>query len=310
MNENKSFLQKLIDPKYMFLYIANKGYLDFLPDKIYLKLRFLASMDKNLNLVNPKTFNEKLQWLKLYDRNPIYPSLVDKISVRKFVTEKIGEKYLIPLIGIWENPEEIQFDQLPDKFVLKCNHNSGAGITICTDKSKLNKGDTIEKLKKATKINYFYLGREWPYKVIKPKILCEKYITDNEFTCELTDYKFFCFNGFVESVMLCIGRNTGKTKFFFFDEEWNLKKQNINSLTLDGKINIPKPDKIKEMFELAGILSIGFPFVRVDLYYSRGSIYFGEMTFYPDSGFDKNILPEYDNYYGDLIDLNLVKRNK
>lgn len=289
----------------MFLkeYILNK-----IPDKLFLKLKYRHNIGIKLNLNNPKTFNEKLQWLKLYDRKPEYTTMVDKYRVRDYIAEKIGKEYLIPLLGVWENPDEIDFDSLPNQFVLKCNHDSG-GLSICRDKKTFDVNIAKKKLKKSLKTNYYYSGREWPYKNVPRKIIAEKYMVDDLNSNEFTDYKFFCFNGYVDCVMVCLDRNSGDPKFYFFDKDWKLKRLNKRGKEAPKDFTIPKPECIDDMFDIASRLSEGFPFVRVDLYQSYGKIYFGEMTFYPDSGFDNNILKESDDYLGNLIDLSLVKND-
>ena len=279
-----------------------------LPDALFLRVQFYRTMGKVLSLKNPKTFNEKLQWLKLYDRRPEYTTIVDKYLVREYIANKIGEEHLIPLLGVWENPEEIDFKQLPNSFALKCNHNSGTGLVICTNKQKLDVSRTLEELRKGLQQDYYLLGREWPYKNVPRKIIAEKYITDHENTQELTDYKFFCFDGRVDSVMVAYERHTGDTKFYFFNQEWELLRLNVRGKEAPDTLTFPKPKRINEMVEVARVLSIGFPFVRVDLYESKGQVYFGELTLYPKSGFDKNLLPETDLYWGNLINLSEVRK--
>jgi O-antigen ligase len=270
-------------------------------DEKFLKKVFKLRMNKNLDLENPKTFNEKLQWLKLYYRDEKLTKLVDKYEVRKYIKDTLGEKYLIPLLGVWNTPEEIDFASLPDKFVLKCNHNSGLGMCICTDKSKLDIEKVKKELAKGLKQDYYLTGREWPYKNVKPRIIAEEYISD--ISGGLIDYKFFCFNGVADCVMVCIDRHLGDTKFYFFDKKWSLKRINKRGKEAPKGFTLNKPKKMDEMFAIAERLSKGFPYVRVDLYECNDKIYFGEMTFFPDSGFDANILPETDKYFGDLIKL-------
>ena len=167
--------------------------LDRMPDKPYLELMYWVNMDRKLDLKNPKTFNEKLQWLKLYNRRPEYTMMADKVLVRDYIAKTLGPEYLIPLLGVWDDPDEIDFDKLPDRFVLKCNHNSGLGMCICKDKSKLDIEKVRADLREGLKQDYYLTGREWPYKDIPRKILCEQYMEDA--SLELKDYKFFCFNG-------------------------------------------------------------------------------------------------------------------
>lgn len=276
-----------------------------MPDEEYLKKCFKACMGEDLHLDNPQTFNEKLQWLKLYDRKPEYTMMVDKYKVREYIKEKLGEEYLIPLLGVWDKAEDINFDKLPNRFVLKCNHNSGLGMYICKDKSKLteNQIKAIRKnLAKGLQQDYYLTGREWPYKDVPRKIIAEKYMEDKE-TGELRDYKFFCFNGIVDCVMLCLDRSKGDTKFYFFDRNWNLLRYNVRGKNAPENFMIKKPKNIDKMFDLAAELSVDMPFARIDLYNSNDKIYFGEFTFYPDSGFDNNLLKETDKYFGNLITL-------
>lgn len=307
LNKIRKAVRYLTDHDYRFLINANiKGYPE-MSDEKFLSRKFKICMGRELNLENPKTFNEKLQWLKLYDRRPEYTMMVDKYLVRDYIREKLGEKYLIPLIGVWDSPDEIDFDSLPDQFVLKCNHNSGLGMYICRDKSKMDVSAVKKELRRGLAQDYYLPGREWPYKNVPRKIICEKFMVDEPGASDFTDYKFFCFNGNVDSVMVCLERSSGNTKFYFFDQNWELKRLNVRGKSAPDGFTIPKPSCMDEMFEIAAKLSKGLPFVRVDLYQSCGSIYFGEMTFFPDSGFDANLLPETDAYFGDLIHLNINK---
>ena len=295
------------NPIYLIPAMMSRGFFNWMPDRPFLKLRFYAQMRRKLDLANPQTFNEKLQWLKLHDRKPEYTRYVDKYLVREYIAEKLGEEYLIPLLGVWDDPDEIDFDALPDQFVLKCNHNSGIGMCICKDKSSLDIKKVKKELRRGLKQDYYLTGREWPYKNVPRKIIAEKFITDE--SGGLVDYKFFCFNGRVDCVMVCLDRHLGDTKFYFFDEEWNLKRLNKRGLSAPEGFTVRKPDCMNEMFSIAKKLSVGIPFLRVDLYECGDRIYFGEMTFFPDSGFDPNLLPETDQYFGSLIDLNMVRQN-
>lgn len=278
-----------------------------LPDKIFLKMYYKKYMGKTLNLKEPQTFNEKLQWLKLYNRNPEYTKMVDKYEVKNYIAEKLGEEYIIPTLGVWDTFDEIDFETLPNQFVLKCTHDSG-GLVICQDKSDLDINVAREKINESLKHNYFVENREWPYKNVKPRIIAEKYMTDEAGVNEFTDYKFFCFDGYVDCVMMCFDRASGDTKFYFFDEQWNLKRINKRGKEAPEGFSLPKPECIGEMFEIAKKLSKGIPFVRVDLYQSDGKVYFGELTFFPQSGVDVNLLQETDMYFGKLIDLKIVNR--
>lgn len=277
------------------------GLYNNMDDKKFIEKMFKATMDYPLNLEKPKSFNEKLQWLKLYDRNPLYTKLVDKYKVREYISEKIGEDYLIPLLGVWDDPEEIDFDSLPNKFVLKCNHNSGLGMCICTDKSKIDIKKVKNELKSGLAQNYYLNGREWPYKNVSRKIICEKYMTD-ETGKNLRDYKFYCFDGKPKIVGIYQDRNSDKETtgdFFDMNFEWvDLKFGMPNAL------NKPqKPQKFQEMIKIAEILSEGIPEVRVDLYISNNKIYFGELTFFDGGGFDKIEPLEWDYKLGSWIKL-------
>ena len=283
------------------------GVYDKLDDNKYLEKKFKVKIGKTLNLNNPITFNEKLQWLKLYDRRPEYTMMVDKYKVRDYIADQLGGEYLIPLLGVWDDPDEIDFDALPNQFVLKCNHNSGLGMCICKDKSKLDIKKVKEELRKGLRQDYYLTGREWPYKNIPRKIICEQYMEDSSQKDSLTDYKFFCFNGVADCVMVCLDRFSGDTKFYFFDKNWELKRLNIRGKNAPEGFTIPKPICMDEMFRIAEQLSVGMPFSRIDLYECNGKVYFGEITFFPDSGFDANLLPETDQYFGEMIDLSIVK---
>ena len=303
INMIRKALKYVFDPNYRFIIDANRGKYNNLPDEEFLKRKFKVIFGRELDLKAPQTFNEKLQWLKLYNRRPEYTMLVDKYLVRNYIRERLGEQYLIPLVGAWDSPDEIDFDALPDKFVLKCNHNSGVGMYICRDKSKMDVEKVKQELARGLAQDYYLTGREWPYKDVPRKIICEKFMSDSEGATDFTDYKFFCFGGKVDCVMVCLERSSGDTKFYFFDQNWELKRLNIRGKNAPEGFTIPKPECMDEMFKIAAELSRGMPFVRVDLYQSNGQIYFGEMTYFPDSGFDPNLLAETDMYFGSLINI-------
>ena len=301
----KACMKYLSNKNYRFLMNSSLGFFNNMPDEEYLKRKFKACMGRELDLNDPKTMNEKLQWLKLHDRRPEYTMMADKVAVRDYIAEKLGEEYLIPCLGVWEDPDDIDFDALPDQFVLKCNHNSGLGMYICKDKSKLDIKKVKKELRKGLKQDYYLTGREWPYKNIKRRIIAEKYMTDGAGIDEFTDYKFYCFNGYVDCVLGCYDRSSGEPKFYFFDKNWELKRYNKRGMAAPEGFTMPKPENMDKMFEIAEQLSkdVGAPYLRVDLYNASGKIYFGELTFFPDSGFDPNRLPEMDRYFGDLIKL-------
>lgn len=277
----------------------------------YLKILYRLKMNKKLNLEHPRDYQEKLQWLKLYNHDPKYTRMVDKITAKEYAREVIGEQYIIPTLGVWEHFDQIDFDKLPNQFVLKTNHSGGnTGVVVCTDKSKLDRQSAKKKLEKSLKGSVYPKLREWPYKDVKPMIMAEQYMfDDSEFNKGgLSDYKFTCFDGTADNVMVCTDRASGETKFYFFDQAWNLMPLNVRGKNTDPSFKLPKPACMDEMFEIAGKLSEGIPFLRVDLYCINERPYFGETTFFPASGFDPNILPETEKYFGDKIILPNKKR--
>lgn len=256
-------------------------------------------MGKKLDLRNPQTMNEKLQWLKLYNRKLEYTMMVDKIQVKDYVSRLIGPEYVIPTIAVWDRPEKIDFGSLPDKFVLKTNHSGGnTGVILCKDKNSFSMRDAVLKLKKSLRSNIYNLYREWPYKDVHKRVFAEELLEDEG---GINDYKFYCFDGYVDSVLVCVDRQIGQPKFYFFDEDWKLRRYNKRGKEAPEDFTLPKPLNVDRMFEIARMLSKGIPFVRVDLYNVKGKIYFGELTFFPASGFDANRLPEADLYFGELI---------
>ena len=415
-----------------------------LPDSLFLRIVYRRIMRRKLNLHNPRTYNEKLQWLKLYNHNPEYTMLVDKYAVKKYVAEIIGSEYIIPTIGVWNHFDEIDFDRLPDQFVLKCTHNSG-GVIVCRDKFSLDFSEVKEKIEDNLSHNFYYVSREWPYKNVPPRIIAEEYMADKlhnqqifsdsagmprlklvfsvRFTsCEmqedfydevwnhlgdinpvsespvfpvlrpeqygimhklalkiaekksylsridfyeigemeyfaeiefsgvaelgdlemekscfelgiwldlpggakklcsrgcsiivsdsrlkrvseraLEDYKFFCFNGEIDSVMVCKGREKGHPDFFFYDYDW--KRLYYQQDTLEKDEIIPRPNNFDEMKKVVKKLCAGFPHVRVDLYEVDGNIYFGELTFFDSGGFDTDISYQTDLMWGGKIQL-------
>ncbi len=302
------FLKKIkSNPYHVLSPLLMSGLLNGLPDEQFLKMMYRAQMGKKLDLDDPKTLNEKIQWLKLHDRNPDYPIMVDKYDAKKYVAEKIGEEYIIPTLGVWERFEDIDFEALPDSFVLNCTHDSG-GLVVVKDKKKLDLEAARKKINKSLKNNYYYLGREWPYKKIKPRIIAEQYMEDE--TGELVDYKFYCFNGKVDCVLGCFDRASGDTKFYFFDRGWNLKRYNKRGKEAPEGFTKPKPRNMDRMFDVAEKLGgiVGAPFLRVDLYSVYDRIYFGEITLYPSSGFDLGRLPETDLMFGQRVDLSPLKQ--
>ena len=294
-------------PRTLILSLNNHGLLSCLPDKTVIEWMYYASFGKHLDLANPVSFNEKMQWLKLYDRCPWYTNLVDKYSVKEYVKEKIGEQYVIPNYGYWHSVEDIDFEALPDRFVLKTTHDGGgAGVIICNNKSRLDKTKALMRLRKSLKRDVYKDLREWPYKDIPHMILAEQLLMNNGLP--LQDYKFHCFNGEPKFILVCKDRYeaSGLTEDFF-DCEWNhipvRRPKHPNSAH-----PIEAPAELKEMLELSCRLSVGIPFVRVDFYVSDGKVFFGEMTFYPTSGYTAFVPEEYDYIFGQWLDLSIIKK--
>lgn len=271
------------------------------PDKLYLQMLYRLLMHKPLNLKNPKSFNEKLQWLKLYNRKHQYTLMVDKLKVKDYVADLIGEEYIIPTLGVWENAKDVDFNSLPDKFVIKCNHNSGQGLYICKNKSEMNEAEVRSNLQKALETDYFIRFREWPYKDVERRIIAEKYIEDkSSVDGDLKDYKFMCFNGKVHCSFVCSERKTD-LKVSFFDRDWMPMPFERHYPRSNNPI--PKPVHYEEMIRLAEVLSKGIPFVRVDFYDVEDKIFFGELTFFPGSGFEEFTPDIWDERLGSLINV-------
>lgn len=276
------------------------------PDKLYLKMIFFLKMGKSLNLKNPKTYSEKLQWLKLYDRKPEYTMMVDKYAVKGYVARKVGDEFIIPTLGVWDKVEDIEWDKLPSQFVLKCTHDSG-GLVICKDKSKLDKEAAIKKLKKGLKSDYFKLWREWPYKNVPKRIIAEQYIDPSPNVNDLPDYKWYCFGGEPKYCQVIQDRSTNET-IDFYDTEW--RHQDFVGLNpVNGPIfafsdNRPaRPVHLETHLRIARELSKDIPFSRIDLYETGENTYFGEITFYPMSGMGIFEPDQYNELLGQMIKL-------
>ena len=287
---------------YLITRMARKKLLGWAPDEMYLRLLFRGEMKRWPDLKTPRTYNEKLQWLKLHDRRPLYTQLVDKYAVRRYVAERIGGEYLIPLVGgPWDSFDEIDFDALPEKFVLKCTHDSG-GLVICRDKRTLDREKACRRISQSLQQNFYYHNREWPYKDVRPRIIAEAYMEDAS-TSELRDYKFFCFGGEPKMLFVASDRQTAgeETKFDFFDMDYN--HLDLRNGHPNAAVPPEKPAQFGLMRELAQKLSQGIPHVRVDLYEVNGRVYFGEMTFYHWSGMVPFDPPEWDERLGSWITL-------
>ena len=292
-------LKFIIDPSYRFASLGSRGFYNHLSDEEYLKRMFKARMGYELDLNHPQTYNEKLQWLKLYDRNPIYTTMVDKFAVKSYVASIIGEQFIIPTLGVWDSFEDVDFDSLPNQFVFKCTHDSG-GVIIVKDKKKMNLRAVKKKINRSINRNYYYYGREWPYKDVKPRIIAEQYLTD-ESGFELKDYKIHVFSGIPKLIQVDYGRFS-KHKRNIYNCEWEYLDLAIQYPS-DPDIHIRRPEKLDEMLQIAKRLSDGIPYLRVDLYSVVDRILFGELTFYHGSGYESIVPKSFDSEMGSWIRL-------
>lgn len=289
------------NPYLLFAYATKRFSFAFLPDQTYLSLMYRGMMGKKLPLENPQTFNEKMQWLKLYDRKPEYTKMVDKYRVREYVKEKIGEQYLIPCLGVWDHFDEIPLESLPKRFVLKCTHDSHS-VIICRNKNRFQKDKAKKKLEGALKHNYYYEGRQWPYKDVKPRIIAEKYMEDCDGK-ELKDYKIHVFNGVPEIILVCSNRFSQKgLQEDFFDTQWRHLDIQRTAHPNSEEV-IEKPMRLEEMITLSAKLAEGMAFARVDFYDDGKQLFFGEITMYPASGMSKFVPEEWDLILGNKIKL-------
>ena len=275
-------------------------------DKTFLRMYFWCNLGYKLNLKSPRTFNEKLNWLKIYNKHPEYSKMVDKKEAKEYVASIVGDKYIIPTLAVYDKVEDIDFEKLPKQFVLKCTHDSG-GIVVCKDKTTLDKEDAIRKLKKGLNSNFVSITREYPYKNVIPRIIAEQYMED-ETGYELRDYKFFCFDGDPKFLFVASDRQKEgeDTKFDFFDLNW--KHIPVRNGHPNAPEQIQKPKNFDEMIDVARKLSKGITHVRVDLYNCNGNIYFGELTFFHWSGFVSYDPHQYDELFGSYIHLPIDKQ--
>ena len=281
-----------------------RNFLWFLPDKLYLSLRYRCLMGHWIDWKKPKTFTEKLQWLKVYDYKPEYTRMVDKLAAKDYVAERIGEEYIIPTLGVWDSVNDIDWDSLPNQFVLKTTHGGGScGVVVCKDKKSFDKGKAIEKLTLSMRTNAGKVYREKPYLNVPRKIIAEKFMAErsNMHYSDLTDYKFYCFNGSPKLVMVANGRTAGDKRFAYYDTQWN--PVNIRWGAPKPDKEFPKPDNLDEMLKVASKLSADLVHARIDLYNIDAHVYFGEITFYDGSGFEKIEPQSYDEYLGSLMKL-------
>lgn len=296
----QSIISYIKEPKRIGLAILTH-FGTWLPDAMYLRIMFRFKMGNRLNLKTPKTFNEKLQWLKLYNRKPEYTRMVDKCEAKRVAESIVGKDYIIPTLGVWDRFEDIDFSTLPERFVLKTtNGGGGGGVVICLNKGNLDKVAAAERLNASLRSSIYRHLKEWPYKDVKPRILAERFMVDE--SGELRDYKFYCFSGEPKVFLVASERFSGhRTYFDYFD-------MNGNHLPFtQGGMNSPVtpslPSNFEEMKRVAGKLSQGLPHVRVDLYSVDGKVYFGEYTFFDSSGFEKFTPQEWDGIFGEWLTL-------
>ncbi|NLI20045.1 MAG: glycosyl transferase [Clostridiales bacterium] len=292
-------LQRLLrDPRRVIGFLARRRLLDFLPDRPFLRLHYWSVLHGSLDLAHPVTFNQKLQWLKLYDRNPLYTTLVDKAAVKEYVASKIGERYVIPTLGLWDSFEDIDFDRLPDQFVLKCTHDSG-GLILCRDKAALDRSEAAARIRKTLRTNYYKHNREWPYKDVPRKVIAEQLLVDAR--GELPrDYKFFCFHGEPKAMFIVSNRAVDARNDFFDMDFHHLPMVHGHP---NADVMPEKPATFEEMKRIAAQLSQGIPQVRVDLYELDGRVYFGELTFFDWGGLGPFTPACWDETFGSWLTL-------
>ena len=299
----KSLLEELREPRRLFQKVINRypGLLRWMDDETYLRLFYRMATGRRLNLQQPQTFNEKLQWLKLHDRRDIYTTMVDKCGAKRFVSERIGAEYVIPTLGVWDSFEEIDLDSLPVPFVLKCTHDSG-GLVVCTDRRGFDREAARRKINRRLRHNFYGYGREWPYKNVRPRIIAEPYLREPDGSA-LKDYKLFCFGGVPRMTLVCSGRFGDEgLREDFYGEDWEpLPLRRPGHAGSDAPV--PRPGPYERMKAIAARLSEGIPFARIDLYLVGDRVYFGEITLYPTGGFEGFCPEEADLRLGRLIAL-------
>lgn len=310
MSRWQTLKKVLTDRDYRMIRLAKAGAFNFMSDRNYIMTQYQVRMQRKLNLDDPQLFSEKLQWLKLNDHNPLYTQLVDKYRVREYIAEKVGQEYLIPLLGVWDDPDEIDFDALPDQFVLKCNHNSGTGMYICRDKSQLDQDAVRKNLRKGMRENFYKRCREWPYKGVTRKIIAEKLMaqsTDTRFEKGLDDYRFYCFHGeprliyVYQSSGLKYDNKPGIASCDIFDTHW--ERMPFRQKSPNAPVSPLPPANLDKMLEISRCLSQEKIFMRVDFYEVDGQLYVGELTLYPGGGFAPFYPAEWDQTIGTWLNL-------
>ena len=283
---------------YAIVFIEDRWHFHIFPACLYLKAAYHVSFNRKLNLKHPEAFTEKLQWIKIYDRNPLYTQISDKLRVKDYIKEIVGEEYIIPSLGSWDNIEEVQVDKLPSKFVIKCTHDCES--TLLVDKTKCNWRDIQNSISSSLRKNYYFVTREWCYKNISPMVIIEPYIRDNN--GQLLDYKFFCFHGEIKFFKIDFDRFTNH-RANYYDPAGNYLDFGEAAFPRDPDREIKMPDKLPEMIRIAELLSSGFNFLRVDMYYIDGEIKVGELTVYPGSGLLRYDPDEWDYIIGEYLSL-------
>ena len=291
------------NPYLIFGALGHRGFFNWMSDEKYLKILYKLRTGQKLNLDDPQTFNEKLQWLKLHDRRPEYTTMVDKYAVKKYVADKIGKQYIIPTLGAWDKFDDIDFDKLPDQFVLKCTHDSG-GLVICRDKSKLDIKAAKKKLNRCLKHNYYWGNREWCYKNVKPRIIAEKYMEEKGKAVP-EDYKIYCMNGEPKYIVVFHNRfdSSKPLSETVYDTNWQPQHISLDEhFAVSEEITL-KPECLDEILDITKALCADIPQVRVDFYIIENRIYFGEITLYTASGFQKMIPENMDIRLGQMLQL-------
>ena len=303
----KRGLNYLVSSRSQFCDSMVRNFLKFLPDKIYLSLRYRCIMGDWINWSNPQNFTQKIQWLKVYNRKEEYSLMVDKYAVKQYVANLIGSAYIIPTLGVWKNAELIDWESLPEQFVLKTTHGGGScGVVICSDKKTFNRKEAIAKLNRSLKQDIYSDMREWPYKNVPRRIMAEQYIEPSDYndSVDLSDYKFFCFSGEPIYCQVIRNRSTNET-IDFYDMDWNHQEfvglVGLDTCVVNGKNPVPRPSQLAKMVEICKSLSEGIPFVRIDMYVVTGNVFFGEMTFFPASGFGYFNPAYWNNKLGELL---------
>ena len=301
-------IKRLSHPGHALAGLVRKLWFLFHNDETFLKLIYFLEMGRRLDLKNPQLFTEKIQWLKIHDRRPEYPFLVDKLSAKNVVSKIIGERYIIPTLGVWNNFDEIDFSNLPNKFVLKTNHGSaGGGVVICHNREKLDTEAIRSKLERGLHHNAYNKYREWPYKKIEPRIFAEELLELDEDTHkDIADYKFFCFNGEPKYCQVIQDRCSKET-IDFFDMDWNHQEFiGLNPKAVHAERVPERPKTLNQMIDIASKLSAGKPFARIDLYEVGDACFFGEITLYPASGLGKFAPHNTDRILGKILQLPII----